>query len=132
MRAANWVLALLSLAMFLTLPCPAYGVSKPEPDKSLAIGHILSTIVAEGMAPGMIAAVASHEGLIAIGSAGLRKTDHAGILSSKHLVHLGSCTKAMTAMSWEALIRARLFTPLGMSSAGFGAPDPAGKVGIIK
>jgi len=44
MRSGNCGLALLSLAMFLTLPCPAYGVSRPEPDKSLAIGHILSTI----------------------------------------------------------------------------------------
>ena len=29
----------------------------------------------------------------------------------------------ITGMSWEALIRQRLFDPLGMSSAGFGAPN---------
>lgn len=41
--------------------------------------------------------------------------------------------EARTGKPWEALIAERLFAPLGMTSAGFGAPDPvANPVGHIR
>ncbi len=36
--------------------------------------------------------------------------------------------ETVTGKSWEQLIQAELFDPLGMSSAGFGSPGPRGKV----
>ena len=35
---------------------------------------------------------------------------------------LGAAIEALTGQSWEAVMQAELFTPLGLASAGFGAP----------
>lgn len=40
----------------------------------------------------------------------------------------GRVAEAATGESWEALMRSALFEPLGMTSAGFGAPGDAAKV----
>jgi CubicO group peptidase (beta-lactamase class C family) len=45
----------------------------------------------------------------------------------------GAMLEARAGKPWEALMRERLFGPLGLASAGFGAPDPAvGPVGHIR
>ncbi len=41
---------------------------------------------------------------------------------------VGAMIERITGSSWEDLIRERLFEPLGMTSAGFGAPATLGKV----
>jgi len=40
----------------------------------------------------------------------------------------GAMAEKVTGTAWEELMRKRLFDPLGMSSAGFGAPGKAGSV----
>ncbi|MFN0007127.1 MAG: serine hydrolase domain-containing protein [Planctomycetota bacterium] len=40
----------------------------------------------------------------------------------------GAMAEKVTGKAWEDLMRERLFTPLGMKSAGFGAPGKAGKL----
>jgi CubicO group peptidase (beta-lactamase class C family) len=77
---------------------------KPDNDKSGIISQVLSEMVADGKAPGMIAAIISSEGVIAIGSAGVRKTGSDVAITRKDIVHLGSCTKAMTAAMLATLV----------------------------
>lgn len=75
-----------------------------DSNKSDSIQHILTIVVNDGKAPGMIAAIASSEGVIAIASAGERK-DGSGIgFTTNDLVHLGSCTKAMTSTMIATLV----------------------------
>src|SRR4029453_3966433 len=41
----------------------------------------------------------------------------------------GAMAERITGQSWEVLMRARLFEPLGLTSAGFGAPGTPGTPG---
>ncbi len=52
----------------------------------------------------MIAAIISNEGVMAIGSAGVRKAGSGVAITCNDLVHLGSCTKAMTAAMFATLV----------------------------
>ncbi|MEN8155194.1 MAG: hypothetical protein ABFR75_14345, partial [Acidobacteriota bacterium] len=61
------------LVMILAFTQTTYSQPKPESSKSKAISDALSEIVNNGKAPGMIAAIASSDGVIAISSAGERK-----------------------------------------------------------
>ena len=58
----------------------------------------------DGEAPGMIAAIISSEGVIAIGSAGERKAGSGIAFTTNDVVHLGSCGKAMTATMLATLV----------------------------
>lgn len=60
------------------------------------IHELLSeTVTSEGI-PGMIAAIADSNGIMISGSAGVRKINSTEEFTSKDIIHLGSCTKAMT------------------------------------
>jgi len=52
----------------------------------------------------MIAAIISGEGVIVIASAGERKAGSGIAFSTNDVVHLGSCTKAMTATMLTTLV----------------------------
>jgi CubicO group peptidase (beta-lactamase class C family) len=52
----------------------------------------------------MIAAIISGEGVIVIASAGERKAGSGIAFSTNDVVHLGSCTKAMTATMLATLV----------------------------
>jgi len=109
------ILTLLSLA-FLTSCITAetndnlvenqanYSQINPESKKSDSIQHILTKVVNDGEAPGIIAAITSGEGLIAIGSAGERKAGSGIAFTTNDVVHLGSCGKAMTATMLATLV----------------------------
>lgn len=81
-----------------------YSQTKPDSNKSEAIQKALSEIVDEGKAPGMVAAIISSEGVIAIGSAGVRKAGSGIAFTTNDVVHLGSCGKAMTATMLATLV----------------------------
>jgi len=81
-----------------------YPQIKSELKKSEAICNALSEIVNSGKAPGMIAAIISADGVIAIGSAGVRKAGSEIPMTCSDLVHLGSCTKAMTSAMLATLV----------------------------
>lgn len=49
------------------------------------------------------------------------------IYSNQGYTAVGSMLEKVTGRSWEDLIRTRLFAPLGMTSAGFGAPASFGR-----
>jgi CubicO group peptidase (beta-lactamase class C family) len=97
-RQLNILLIILTAAQY------AYPQIQREPKKSDAIGTALSELVNSGKAPGMIAAIISSDGVIAIGSAGVRKVGSDIPLTSDDLVHLGSCTKAMTGTMLATLV----------------------------
>ena len=89
--------------------------SKPDNNKSKLIRISLEEIVAREKVPGMIAAITNAEGVIAIGSTGVRKSGANEGVTDSDLFHIGSCTKAMTstllarfvdegAISWETTL----------------------------
>ncbi len=95
---------IISLFMILVFAQAIYAQTQLEPEKSKSIRHELEKIVTDGEAPGMIAAIISSEGIIAIASAGVRKAGTSIAMTDKDLVHLGSCGKAMTATMIATLV----------------------------
>jgi CubicO group peptidase (beta-lactamase class C family) len=95
---------MISLIMILIFAQTIYAQTQLEPEKSKAIRDELEKIVTDGKAPGMIAAIISSEGIIAIASAGVRKAGTSIAMTDKDLVHLGSCGKAMTAAMLATLV----------------------------
>jgi len=103
-RLASRGSAAIATAFFILFSSSAYSQTKPDQKKSEAIRGALSEIVAAGKAPGMIAAIISRQGVIAIGSAGVRKVGSDKAITGHDLVHLGSCTKAMTSVMIATLV----------------------------
>jgi CubicO group peptidase (beta-lactamase class C family) len=97
-------MVVISLALFMTFTQYICSQTKPDRNQSGEICKMLSEIVDEEKAPGMIAAIISGEGVIAIGSAGVRKAGSDVIITDKDIVHLGSCTKAMTCVMLSTLV----------------------------
>lgn len=81
-----------------------YSQTKSESQKSDSIQRILTQVVVDGKAPGMIAAIISSEGVMAIASAGERKVGSGIAFTTNDMVHLGSCTKAMTSTMIATLV----------------------------
>ncbi len=97
-------LAMVSLGLLFAFMQPACSQTTPELNKSKAISQALQEIVNAGEAPEMIAAIISGEGVLAIGSAGVRKVGSDVPITCNDLVHLGSCTKAMTSTMIATLV----------------------------
>ena len=81
-----------------------YSQIKPDSKKSDSIHKLLIKIVDEEKAPGMIAAIISSDSIIAIASAGERKEGSSIAFTINDMVHLGSCTKAMTSTMLATLV----------------------------
>lgn len=97
-------LIVISAASFATCTQLISAQTIPEPKESKAIRQALAKIVIDEKAPGMIAAIISSEGVIAIGSAGVRKVGSDVAITCNDLVHLGSCTKAMNSTMLATLV----------------------------
>jgi len=95
---------MLPLFLIMTLTQTIYSQINPESNESKAIHKALSEIVNDGKAPGMIAAIISSDGVISIASAGVRKAGSGIAFTTNDLVHLGSCTKAMTSTMIATLV----------------------------
>lgn len=100
------VFALLVIVMFVFFsPNKVVNAqNNPEEKKSSMIDKELQKVILEGKAPGMIAAIISSDGIIEIASAGVRKAGTSVAMTDKDLVHLGSCTKAMTSTMIATLV----------------------------
>lgn len=94
----------ISLCLLMACTQATNSQTKSELNKSEMISQALSEIVNDGKAPGMIAAIASSKGVIAIGSAGERKAGSGIAFTTNDVVHLGSCGKAMTATMLATLV----------------------------
>ncbi len=104
----NWFIAILILIIPLIVSClfkdDANAQNKTDLKKMNQIEKELEEIILEGKAPGMIAAIISSDGIIDIGSAGVRKAGTSVAMTDKDLVHLGSCGKAMTSTMIATLV----------------------------
>ena len=95
---------LISIIPLFLLIQPTCAESSKEEAKSKKIEAALAEAVAEAKVPGMVAAITSSKGVLAIGSAGVRKTGSDSKLTEQDLIHLGSCTKAMTSVLLATLV----------------------------
>ncbi|SVE29819.1 uncharacterized protein METZ01_LOCUS482673, partial [marine metagenome] len=93
-----------SLFALLLLASTAYAAPAEEGDKFKKIEAALEEAVAQEKVPGMVAAITSSEGVLAIGSAGIRKIGSRKKMTEHDLIHLGSCTKAMTSVLLATLV----------------------------
>lgn len=104
----NWLvgiaLLLIPVIIFLISGKFVYAQTKPESKKSDEIQKGIAEIVFEEKVPGMIAAIISSDGIIDIGFAGIRKVGSTDALTTNDIVHLGSCTKAMTSAMLATLV----------------------------
>lgn len=91
------------VSLFLLIQT-TYGQSAHEEAKSKKIEAALAEAVAQAKVPGMVAAITSSEGVLAIGSSGVRKDGADAKLTEQDLIHLGSCTKAMTSVLIATLV----------------------------
>jgi len=95
---------LIILFTFLALNQSVHAQTALDHYKSDSIQQILTKVVIDGNAPGIIAAIVSSDGVIAIASAGVRKAGSDIAFTTNDLVHLGSCTKAMTSTMIATLV----------------------------
>jgi len=72
--------------------------------KSARVQAALKQIRAKENAPGLMGAIATRAGVIASGSDGLRKVGSPAAITGADLVHMGSCTKAMTSVMLATLV----------------------------
>ena len=82
----------------------AFAQKIPVSNISDVIHNDLADIIVEGKAPGIIAAIISSDGIIDIASAGVRKAGSDVAFTCDDIVHLGSCTKAMTSTMLATLV----------------------------
>ncbi len=94
---------IIFLSLFLLLQS-AFCKTTEEEIKSGQIKEKLSELVIQTKVPGMIAAISSSKGVLAIGSSGIRKVGNKEKLTQHDLIHLGSCTKPMTALLLGTLV----------------------------
>jgi len=81
-----------------------YSQSSQQVEKSKKIQNSLNEIIAQEQIPGIIAAITSSNGIVAAGSAGIRKVGSSEKLTENDIVHIGSCTKAMTSLMLATLV----------------------------
>ena len=93
---------LVIITLFIT--SNIFARENQDLSNSESITKILNEIVDDGEAPGIIAAIISSDSVLVIGSAGIRKAGSNMVMTDKDLVHIGSCTKAMTATMIATLV----------------------------
>ena len=71
------------------------------------INPILSTVIDNNKIPGIVAAISSAKGLLFSSASGIRRFNNPDPMKTDDLVHLGSCTKAMTSTLLAILITER-------------------------
>jgi len=101
---------LISIVPLFLLIQPAYAEPSKEEAKSKKIEEALLEAVAQAKVPGMVAAITSSEGVLTIGTAGVRKIESEVKLTGQDHIHLGSCTKAMTSVLLATLVAERQLT----------------------
>lgn len=100
------VILLLVLLMNISINSDTskFAQKKPVNVTSDVIHNDLVDIILEDKAPGAIAAIISSAGILDIASAGVRKVGSDVPFTCDNVVHLGSCTKAMTAAMLATLV----------------------------
>ncbi len=97
-------LVFISLCLLMACTQATNSQTKSGSNKNELIKQALTEIVNDGKAPGMIGAIISSKGIVAIGSAGVRKAGSDIAFTTNDVVHLGSFGKAMTATMLATLV----------------------------
>ncbi len=90
-----------------TTPAPAQSQPAPvvaDPQPSPEVAALLEPIIAAHNIPGMVAAIVDSDGNLVIGCAGVRQAGSPEKITITDRMHLGSCTKSMTATMLAALV----------------------------
>jgi CubicO group peptidase (beta-lactamase class C family) len=103
---AGWALALAvdllgTIAAFAQSPASA----PVPPQPSAEVAALLEPIISRHEVPGMVAAVVDAEGDLVIGCAGVRKAGAPEKVTITDQMHIGSCTKSMTATMIATLVQ---------------------------
>jgi CubicO group peptidase (beta-lactamase class C family) len=96
------IILLMAWLQFFVQPMDAAAGSAA--DEPVSITRVLSEVVADGQAPGAVAAIISSRGVMASGAAGVRKMGSDRMMTIFDQVCLGSCTKAMTCAMLATLV----------------------------
>src|SRR5688572_1934976 len=75
-----------------------------------SLDDLLEPIRAKHKLPGLVAAIVEGDDVVAIGAAGVRKLGSPEPMTIDDHVHLGSCTKAMTATMLARLVERKQLT----------------------
>ncbi|MCY2960327.1 MAG: serine hydrolase [Planctomycetota bacterium] len=124
------VLALIALLAAQTPATPAArgNALAAEPPR-IDVAALLEPIRARNDMPGMVAAIVDRDGAVAIGACGVRERGRAERMTSADRMHLGSCTKSMTATLCAKLVEKgalKWTTTVGGSFADWGDAVDAG------
>lgn len=93
------------------------------------VAALLEPIRARHELPGLVAAIVDRDGAAAVGACGVRARGDEAALKTTDRMHLGSCTKAMTATLCAKLVDAKELawtTTIGASFADWGDAVDAG------
>lgn len=122
------LLALIPLLLVQVPAAPDQGASTPAP---IDVAALLEPIRARHDLPGLVAAIVDRDGVVAIGACGVRERGGSAPLDVHDRMHLGSCTKSMTATLCARLVEKGSIdwkTTIGEHFADWGdAVDPAWK-----
>jgi len=80
-----------------TPPAPSPKDAAAQPGEVADLSELLQPILDGASTPALVAAVSDGEKLLALGSVGVRKQGDESPVTAADKMHLGSCTKAMTA-----------------------------------
>jgi CubicO group peptidase (beta-lactamase class C family) len=105
-------IAAFTVATFLVLPGTIIGFAAAEADAPPAedLTPLLEPIRQKYQLPGLAAAVARTDGVIAAGAVGVREVGKEAKVQLRDRFHIGSCTKTLTAMLIARLIDQGKFT----------------------
>lgn len=106
LRCVGYLLALL----LACLGSATTAVAADPPSAPVSDASILESIRAKHELPGMVAAVVRDGKLVYLASCGVRKLGEDAKLETDDRMHLGSCTKAMTATLIARLVEQKKLT----------------------
>ena len=96
----------LAAALVVVQPGAHGATTRPATTQAAAesLDALLEPIRAKRKLPGLVAAIVEGDEVIAIGAAGVRKLESPEPITVDDKLHLGSCTKAMTATVLARLV----------------------------
>jgi len=105
------VLSLLAAIVLLTsYTGPQQATARqPEPLQQ-QVKQTVKKVVQKEKIPGMVAAIAGPDGVIAIAASGVRKAGGTSQITTEDQLHIGSCTKAMTSVMLATLVQEKKLT----------------------
>jgi CubicO group peptidase (beta-lactamase class C family) len=91
-------------ALVLPAALPAFAAPEADPPTGDDLAPVLETIRAKYQLPGLAAAVVRGDRVVAAGAVGVREAGKEARLELGDRLHIGSCTKTMTAMLIARLV----------------------------